>query len=209
MAGGARTMMLLQRLNRFAGDRKGLAAVEFALILPMMVLLLLGSVEIVNILQSNRRAENTAASLADVVSRDTEVSNAEVAGLWAAATPLMFPDNPVGLDVRITSIQFDATRQGRVVWSERCALMGGGACGSSGFSQLMPGAMIPNAEMPDAMRLPSTSVVRVETSYRYRPRMGFFFMNGNGSLRRDGTDRTLRHAAYRRSRLVDPIPRVS
>lgn len=200
---------MLQRLNRFAGDRKGLAAVEFALILPMMVLLLLGSVEIVNILQSNRRAENTAASLADVISRDTEVSNAEITGLWSAATPLMFPDNPVGLDVRITSIQFDASRQGRVVWSERCALMAGNNCGASGFAQLMPGAIVPNAEMPDAMRLPSTSVVRVETSYRYRPRMGFFFTDDTRRLRRDATERTLRHAAYRRSRLVDPIPRVS
>jgi Flp pilus assembly protein TadG len=201
--------MQLARLRRFARDRKGLAAVEFALIAPMMVLLLLGSVEIVNILQTNRRAENTAASLADVVSRDTEVSDQEVAGLWAATTPLMFPDTPVGLDIRITSIRFDSTRQGRVVWSERCALMNGGGCGASGYSQLMANAIVANSEMPSEMRVPETSVVRVETTYRYRPALGFFFMESTGALRRDGLERTLRHVAYRRSRLVDPIPRVS
>jgi len=204
-------MMFMRRLNRFARDKHGLAAVEFALIAPMMVLLLLGSVEIVNILQTNRRAENTTASIADVISRDTEVSNAEIQGIWSAATPLMFPDNPVGLDIRITSISFDNARQGRVVWSERCALMEGATCGSSGYSQLLAGAIIPNAEMPSDMRVPSTSVIRVESSFRYRPKLGFFFMEENHgrTLRRDGTERTLRHTSYRRSRLVDPIPRVS
>ena len=52
----------------------------------MMIFLLFGSVDLIDVLGANKRAQNAAASLADVVARDTEISNAEIAGLWAAST---------------------------------------------------------------------------------------------------------------------------
>ena len=55
--------------RRFSADRRGLAALEFALIAPLMVLVLFGSVELTELLATNRRAENTTASVADVISR--------------------------------------------------------------------------------------------------------------------------------------------
>ncbi|MEJ0060037.1 MAG: TadE/TadG family type IV pilus assembly protein [Terricaulis sp.] len=45
----------LIRLRRFARAKSGLAALEFALLAPMMVFLLFGSVELIDALGANRR----------------------------------------------------------------------------------------------------------------------------------------------------------
>lgn len=188
---------MLRRLASFLRHRGGLAAVEFALIMPMMVVLLLGSVEIINLLQSNRRAENLTASLADVVSRDTIVTNAEVTGLWSAVAPLMFPD-PGSADIRITSIRIVSATSAQVVWCERQG---------STYSNLTANTTVTG--LPAAMMQTGTSIIRVESTYRYTPPLGLFFMESNGQVGRDSSVRVLRHTAYRRSRLVDPITRAA
>lgn len=180
-------MRQMLSLRSFARARSGLAAVEFALIAPMMVFLLLGSVELLDALSSNRRAQNAAASLADVVARDTSISNSEVTGLWAAADVLMFPD-PAGtaLDVRVTSISIINPTTARVVWSE----------GHNTYAPLGTGS---DVSLPADMMLVGSSLIMAETRYHYSTPIGLLFGGGV----------SMTHTSYRRSRLVDPIPRVS
>ena len=59
--------LTMRKLRRFARAHEGLAALEFALIAPIMVFLLFGSVELLDALNANQRAQNTTSSLADVV----------------------------------------------------------------------------------------------------------------------------------------------
>ncbi len=97
-------MSLIKRIRSFAAAEKGLAALEFAIIAPMMILLVFGSVDLIDTLGANKRAQNAAASIADVVARDDNVTNAEVAGLWAALDVLMYPDNGASMTVSIRLI---------------------------------------------------------------------------------------------------------
>ena len=53
--------------------------------------------------------------------------------------------------------------------------------------------------LPAGMMQVGSSVIVAETIYSYRSPLGFL---SNGSF-------TLTHNAYRRSRLIDPIPRVA
>ncbi|HCK83663.1 MAG TPA: hypothetical protein DHW63_03840 [Hyphomonadaceae bacterium] len=177
-------MKLTLLLRDFAKARAGLAALEFAILLPMMVLLLFGSVDLIDALGSNRRAENVAASLADVVARDTEVTDAEMTGLWAAIGVLMVPDDPNDVKARITSVEIESATTARIVWSE-----------GHGMSGLTAGAVI---DLPDAMMIAGTSVIFAETELHYESPLGILF---TGAV-------DLNHEAYRRSRLVDPIPRA-
>ncbi len=177
-------MRLFQRAYRFAAAKKGLAALEFAIIAPMMIFLLFGSVDLLDMLSANSRVQNSAASVADVVARDTEVSNAEIAGLWAALDVLMFPDDGGDVNMRVTSVSVISSNNARVVWSE-----------GHGMTPRMTNSSV---VLSSAMMTPGTSVIMTETTYQYRPPLGFLLP---GPV-------TLRHDAYRRSRLVDPIPRV-
>jgi len=178
-------MTLMKRLRRFGRAKKGLAALEFAIIAPMMIFLLFGSIDMLDVLGANGRAQNVAASLADVVARDTEVSNAEVAGLWDALAVLMYPNDSSNIDVRITSVRIVTATNARVVWSE-----GHG---------MTPRVANSTVTLPAAMMTPGTSVIFAETTYEYRSPLGFLLA---GPVE-------MTHDAYRRSRLVDPIPRVS
>lgn len=175
-------MKLMRALRRFKRANKGLAALEFAIIAPMMIFLLFGSVDLIDVLGANKRAQNVAASLADVVARDTEVSNAEIDGLWAALTLLMFPDDATGMQVRVTSVRIDSATSARVVWSR-----GHGMAARTNNSTIA---------LPAQMMRAGTSVIVAETTYPYAAPLGFLY---SGPI-------TLRHDAYRRSRLIDPIP---
>lgn len=175
---------LRQRLRRFSAAKKGLAALEFAIIAPMMIFLLFGSVDLIDVLGANKRAQNAAASIADVVARDTEVSNAEIAGLWEALDILMFPNAGQSMQMRVTSVRIVNSSTARVVWSE-----GRG---------MTPRTTNSTVSLPGAMMTPGTSVIMTESEFPYETPLGFLI----------AAPTTLRHEAYRRSRLVDPIPRV-
>ncbi|MEZ5956832.1 MAG: TadE/TadG family type IV pilus assembly protein [Hyphomonadaceae bacterium] len=180
-------MKLMQTLRRFARENKGVAALEFAIIAPLlMVPLLLGTVDLIDVMGANKRAQNAAASLADVVARDTEVSNAELAGIWRALDILMYPNDPGSMEIRISSISIVNASTAQVVWSE----------GHGGMSARSAGSTV---SLDSRMMQVGTSIIMVESAYKYDAPLGFLFQN---QVR-------MTHEAYRRSRLVDPIPRVA
>jgi len=176
-------MSIFRTLRRFGGAPKGLAALEFAIIAPMMIFALFGSVELLDLLGANKRAQNVAASLADVVARDTSVSNTEITGLWSAADVLMFPDTAAGMQARVTSVSIVSASSAKVVWS----------VGHGGMTPLVNNAAV---TLPSGMMIPGSSIIMTEVSYPYTPPLHFLIA---GSMNLDFT-------AYRRSRLVDPIP---
>lgn len=180
-------MKLLQTLRRFARENKGVAALEFAIIAPfLMVPLLLGSVDLIDVMGANKRAQNATASLADVVARDTEISNAEVANVWRALDVLMYPNGADAMEIRVSSISIESASTARVVWSE----------GHGGMSARQAGTTV---NLDSRMMNVGTSIIMVESVYKYDAPLGFLFQS---QVR-------MTHNAYRRSRLVDPIPRVA
>ena len=204
--------MMFKRIKkswrRFSRAKEGLAALEFALLAPLMIMLLLTSIELINLLQTNRRVENTAASLADVISRDTEISNSELTGLWTAVEQLLYPSNYVGVDLRIVSISIQSDGTGRVAWSEVCGIDAGGYCGDSTFTPLTSGSTVQSSDLP-ATNTPGSSLIRVDIAYDYSPILGFYSTNSVFDLSRDTSGVHLERSVFRRSRLVDPIPRTS
>lgn len=174
----------MNRLIRFARDRRGLAALEFALIAPMMIVVLFGAIELTELLATNRRAENTTASVADVISRDTTVSNAEVTDLWNAASALMFPNASGPMKMRVSSIQVETASSAKVLWSE----------GVNGYTARSKGSAM---TLPAGMMVAGTSVVIAESSYNYVPPIGVFL-----DIAID-----LKHVEYRRPRVADPVTR--
>lgn len=179
-------MKLMRMFRRFARATGGQAALEFAILAPfVMVPLLMGSFDLLDLLSANRRAQNAAASIADVVSRDTEVTDAEVSSLWSAVDVLMYPNSAQGMQTRVTAIRVVSASSAVVAWSE----------GHNGLSALSANSPV---TLRAAMMQPGTSVVMTETIYPYTSPLGFI----------TPSVMSLNHTAYRRSRLVDPIPRV-
>ena len=72
--------------TRFRKDRRGVAAVEFALIAPAMVLLYCGLVELCQAVIAERKANHVASAIGDLVTQAETVSTTPSAlPLWSSS----------------------------------------------------------------------------------------------------------------------------
>src|SRR5207244_1629235 len=70
---------------RWRASTEGVAAVEFALIVPIMAIMFIGAVELSQAITVDRRVTQVASSTADLVARaETQISQAEITDIMKA-----------------------------------------------------------------------------------------------------------------------------
>lgn len=112
-------------LGRFRKDKKGLAAVEFALILPVMITLFFGVVEL-SLMMSARASVNSVASVtADLVAQKSSLTPSDITNVFTAATAILYPNSVNNATIEIFSIVDDNNATGKVAWS--CKKVGSNA----------------------------------------------------------------------------------
>jgi Flp pilus assembly protein TadG len=90
-------------------DRRGVAAVEFALIVPLMLLIYLGSTEMVQGLMASRKLSIVARSLSDLVAQQpagNALTDSQLNAVFAAATSIMAPFSTGSLKMTVSSVEF-------------------------------------------------------------------------------------------------------
>jgi Flp pilus assembly protein TadG len=170
-------------LRRFATARDGLAAIEFALLLPLMMVLYFGALETTELVSAYRRTENVSASMADIVARSSGMDSAQLADLQYAINQLIYPSDPSIVAVRVSSISIPKATTTKLEWS-KCFNMAGNACSAAGPS------------VPTSLMVVGTSLIRSEVSMSYVPPTNVFFHKTFA----------LSRVEYRRPRRVDPVP---
>lgn len=81
-----------QFLARFARAEGGLSAVEFALLLPVMLIFYLGGVQVSMAVSTYRLVDLTANTVTNLVAQYTTISaSAQMPDILAAATQVMYP----------------------------------------------------------------------------------------------------------------------
>jgi Flp pilus assembly protein TadG len=83
--------MSRKRVMRAALGRRGAAAVEFALVLPLLALLLTATADLALQLRTTFRIERTAAELANLVSQHESLTSADIARMFEAAEAISGP----------------------------------------------------------------------------------------------------------------------
>ena len=156
-------------LWRFARAREGAAAVEFALILPFMLLLYAGSIELSDLISVDRRITVISSTVGDLVSRkDGEIYATELNDYFTAAEEIISPYKVAGLEQLITCVKVDAagTVATIVQWSK----------GAGGATVKTTGSIL---TLPIEITLISKNkyVIVSETQYSYKPLMGIVFQN--------------------------------
>lgn len=103
----------------FIRERSGLAAVEFALILPMMVVMFFGMLEASDLFTVNRRLANAANSLVDLAAHDPTITRAQLDDMMVGVTRILEPTDTSTVVMRVISIQKgpDAASAPTVHWS--------------------------------------------------------------------------------------------
>lgn len=148
-------------LARFAGDPRGMSAVEFAMILPLMITLYLGTVEVSQGISIDRKVTLTARTAADLISqwpRNTMAVN-DFQDRMTGAQRVMgpYPTDSSVFNVKISEIDVDASGNPTFRWSR--ALYGNGNTGTP--------------TLPAALRVPGANYIFSEVTYKYKPTVGY------------------------------------
>ncbi len=143
-------MTLFRRFNR---DRRGVAAVEFALIAPIMVLLYFGLAELCQAMIAERKANHVASAVGDVVAQFQSVTPSTLDDIFTIGNLVMSPFPTSTLQMRVTSITANASAVPKVDWSY----------GKGGFAALSAGSTV---TIPIALTA-GDSVVMSESKYQF------------------------------------------
>lgn len=106
--------------GRFKKEHKGTAAVEFALVFPVLLLVYFGLVEISNGLEAKRKVENAANLTGMLVAQATAVNDAYMSNVFDASEMAFEPLNVTPLKVVISSVVRvfeDGNWVNKVAWS--------------------------------------------------------------------------------------------
>ncbi len=136
-------------LRRFFSDERGNAMVEMAAVLPMMVMVFLGSLEFARYSMLVQKLDRAAVTLADLVSRDETTSTAELAMVFDAVSQITLPFQLDANGVAIISGITGEDGTPRIQWQQSGA--GGLVKGSNlgvqgGVAQLPPDFTLANGE---------------------------------------------------------------
>jgi Flp pilus assembly protein TadG len=165
-------------------DRRGLAAVEFALVLPILLLFALGVTEVGRFALLGLKLQHAADTLADLASRDATLSAAALESMFGAVPHIVQPFDMAGQGVAIVSgVGTDNGGSPAVFWQSRGAggLAAASAIGATGGRATLPADLIVRD---------GDTVIVAEIHFRYR-----------GWLMRIIPDTTLRRVAFYRPRL--------
>ena len=159
---------MLNRWRALARDRSGLAAVEFALIAPVLVTLLLGTVEVCDALSCHEKVTMLASTGADLVAQATSVSATDMTNIFDADSAVLFPYNGSSAQIVISSIVSDGKGGGTVAWSH--------AQNTAPLAANTP-VTVPTGLM-DQSRCPANacSVILATVSYAYTSPIGKFLV---------------------------------
>jgi Flp pilus assembly protein TadG len=168
------TIWLRMRRQAFElrGNNSGVAAVEFAMIIPLMAMLLVGTNEFSAGVAIDRKVTIMARTLSDLTSQNEKVTDAQLTNFFNASKAVMTPYASDPVEGTITELWINPTTlKARVQWSK-------------GANAHSPGDII---EIPEALKIAGTYLIYSEVKYKYVPSVAWFLNKANGITLSDVT----------------------
>ncbi|HRO12218.1 TadE/TadG family type IV pilus assembly protein [Amaricoccus sp.] len=154
------------RLPGLLRDRRGVAAMEFALILPILVLFSAGTIEYSRLILLTQKLQSGAFILADLTARDRTLSEDQLENIFLAIDNIIQPFE-FAADGRaiVSSVGRDGSNLLRVNWQRTSVgdLTAASAIGTEGDSATLP------ADLDVAA---GETVIAAEVFYSFTPLFG-------------------------------------
>lgn len=148
--------------RRFLAERRGAAAVEFALIVPLMLVLYLLSMEFSLAIEVSKKVNRIASQVADLVTQQRSITPTQLEAIIKIgdATLQPFRGTPT---VRVTALEVTMENDApvaKVVWSQKWT-------GGSLDKYIQRGTV--DKDVPKAYMVPGTFLIRSEAELQYFP----------------------------------------
>ena len=147
--------------SRFLRSTSGLAALEFALILPMMLTLYVGGVEVNDAVSIKRKLNHATAAMADLAAQSSQtLTAASVADIFTAGQSVLEPYETSLMKATVVGVTMDANKKATVAWARS---YNGAACPAKGGA----------AAVPANLAVANGFLVMVNASYAFTPKIGY------------------------------------
>jgi Flp pilus assembly protein TadG len=166
-------------VRRCSASQEGVAAIEFALIVPILTFMFIGAVELSQAITVDRRITQVSSSTADLVARaEKQISQSEITDIMRVGGYIMKPYTEAPLQIVIRNVTSSPSDAAVAKQSWSCTYSGTGqtqTCACSNTSYTLPGSLVGAND----------SVVISEVTYAYKPLVFDYFMKkstgGSGS----------------------------
>jgi Flp pilus assembly protein TadG len=176
-------------ISRFRDDCKGVAALEFALIAPIMIMLFVGTLEVSAAVSVNRKVSRISSVVGDLVTQSTELNATDITNIMAVSSDIMEPYSNT-IKIRITGIDI-AGGTATVSWS----------C-NQGWSSLADGSVY---TVPNAIKTDGTFLVAARVQTLYQPMVGWARYSESAGVSFDNTSVTMDEEIFLRPRVGSSV----
>ena len=151
---------LARLIAEFRGDGRGTSAIEFALLLPMMLTLYVAGTEISNAIAIDRKVTLTARTVTDLVSRASTISTGDMSDILAASGAVIAPYIPNNLAFTVSEIYVDNNGNAKV-WGFSCSYQG------------TPRTIGDPVTLPPQLTVNNSYLIWGEAQYNYTPPIAY------------------------------------
>jgi Flp pilus assembly protein TadG len=186
-------------------DKSGIAAIEFAMIVPIMLLMFFGTLEFSSAVAVDRKVTLIARTLSDLTSQATSVADTDLTNFFTASISILTPYSPTPTKATISEIYVDSNKIAKIQWSKAATIASGATQATLATSARSAGDVVTGL-VPPALLVKQTSLIFSEVRYLYVPTVGY--VTNTGLMAQAGVN--LNDVAYSRPRqsacVVYPTP---
>jgi Flp pilus assembly protein TadG len=170
---------------------RGNAAVEFAVIVPVMLVMFFGTVELSSGVAVDRKTTLVARTLSDLTSqsKDQPLTDGYMVNVFTSAIAILQPYTAVPATATVSEIYVDSNAIASIQWST-AATFGAGAAQATLVTSTRNAGNIVTTLVPSQMLVRGTYLILSEVSYVYTPAVGYVMRSAI----------TLKDTAYTRPR---------
>ena len=158
-------------LRDFVADRRALAATEFAVIVPIMLVMFFGTVEFSSAIAIKRKVTTMARTVSDLTSQAAVITDSDLTNFFTASLGVMTPYAAGPTNVTVSELYIDpSSGNARVQWSKGAAPRGAGT----------PVTIPPGLVSRDSSNnvLANQYLIFGEVNYLYTPAVGYVLKSG-------------------------------
>ena len=169
----------LNGFRSWCRDKSGIAAVEFAFVVPVLLVSYLGAIEIGQAIEVNKKVGRTASMVADLLTQESDVDVSQIRAIMDIGTLIMEPYTRFDLAITVTAIEVtdETTPKTKVVWSQKL----------DNGSYSVPFTKGSLTTLPTSLATKGTFIIRVSSELEYQPIISWVLASRGGKLDMDET----------------------